>query len=186
MARSKRATKAQHLASLFKHPVLVEKLRDILSRDRYWSRALTPESCFDFTFHLAIFREPYLRFILEGQKTVETRFARRACPPFGKVAKGDVLLLKRAAGPIVAICLVDQVWFYRLEAGSLDTIRERFGAAICPAADSFWKERENAAFATLMLISHVTPVNDLELKKRDRRGWVTFENPRRDLLSHEC
>ena len=85
----------------------------------------------------------------------------------------------------MALCVVQKVWFYRLEPGSLSQIKQKFGEAICPAADSFWKDRKDAAYATLMLIGHVTPVENIEIKKRDRRGWVTFENPRQKMLLYD-
>jgi hypothetical protein len=163
---------------LYTQSALVSKLRGLLIDDLFWVNALSPKNMNNFSLHLAIFREPYLRFILEGRKTVETRFAKRACPPFDKVADGDVLVLKRAGGPVLALCTVEKVWFYRLESGSLDQIKHKFGKAICPAVTSFWKDRKDAAYATLMLIGHVTPVRNIEIKKRDRRGWVTFKNCR--------
>jgi len=172
---------------LHNQPALVAKLRGLLSDDRFWVNALSPRNSNNFSLHLAIFREPYLKYILEGRKTVETRFAKRACPPFDRVADGDVLVLKRAGGPVLALCVVEKVWFYRLEAGSLNQIEQKFGKAICPAGDSFWKDRKDAAYATLMLIGHVTPVDNIEIKKRDRRGWVTFKNPQpKSLLCNEC
>lgn len=157
------------------------KLRQNLAQNPFWAEVLGPRNQDNFNLHLAIFREPYLRFILEGRKTVETRFAKCACSPYGRVADGDVLVLKRSGGPVMAICIVKKVWFYRLASDSLDEIRKKFGEAICPAAASFWKDRKDAAYATLILVGHVTPVQDVEIKKRDRRGWVTFENRQRFL-----
>jgi ASC-1-like (ASCH) protein len=162
---------------LHQQSALVSKLRKLLPDDLFWVNALSPKNQGNFCLHLAIFREPYLKYILEGRKTVETRFAKRACPPFDKVADGDILVLKRAGGPVLALCTVEKVWFYRLKAGSLDQIKQKFGEAICPAVASFWQDRKDAAYATLMLIGHVTPVKNIEIKKRDRRGWVTFKNP---------
>lgn len=170
------------MAKLLQQSALVPKLRELLAEDPFWAAVLVPPNRSSFKLHLAIFREPYLRFILEGRKTVETRFAKCACSPYGKVADGDVLVLKRAGGAVMALCVVQKVWFYRLEPGSLNQIKRKFGKAICPEADSFWKERKDAAYATLMLIGHVTSVENIEIKKRDRRGWVTFENPQQKLL----
>jgi hypothetical protein len=57
-----------------------------------------------FTLHLAIFREPYLTSIMEGKKTIETRFAKRPCAPYQRISAGDIIVLKRASGGIVGIC----------------------------------------------------------------------------------
>jgi ASC-1-like (ASCH) protein len=134
---------------------------------------------------MAIFREPYLSFIMEGKKKVETRFAKRACPPFGRVADGDVVLLKKAGGAIIGICEVEKVWFYHLDPKSFASIKERFGELICPENASFWIERKTKAVATLMLVKNVFPVKGLTIEKRDRRGWVVFEEENQMCLFQE-
>ncbi len=112
--------------------------------------------------------------MMEGRKTVETRFARRCCAPFERVADGDIVLLKRSAGRVVGVCMVKKAWFYKLDHGSLDSIKQLFGPAICAADETFWEDRKSAAVATLLLIEQVTPIEGVHIVKRDRRGWVVF------------
>src|ERR1700680_4435376 len=64
--------------------------------------------------HLAVFVEPFLGYVLDGSKTVESRFSVNRCAPFGKVSRGDVVLLKRAGGAVVGIARVRTVWSYQL------------------------------------------------------------------------
>jgi hypothetical protein len=125
--------------------------------------------------HLAVMLEPYLQFVLDGSKEVESRFSRNGCAPFERVAAGDVVLLKRSSGPIVGFCRISDVWDYRLTPGSLETIRDRFGPAICPQP-GFWEQRRDAAFATLMRIDTVSPLPEMAIPKRDRRGWVVLRD----------
>src|SRR5262245_51208695 len=73
--------------------------------------------------HLAIFVEPFLDFVLSGKKTVESRFSVNRCPPYEHVSRGDIVLLKRASGPVVGACIVSAVWSYRLDRGSWAEIR---------------------------------------------------------------
>lgn|ERR1700720_2267858 len=113
---------------------------------------------------------------MEGRKTVETRFAKRRCPPFERVTKGDVVILKRAGGDVTGICLVERAWFYHIDAQSLVAIREKFGPAICAVDDSFWTDRNQAVVATILLITNVTPIRKVVIGKRDRRGWVVLES----------
>ena len=155
---------------------LIGNLRQALQRNAFWSEKLGSGQICDFTLHLAVLREPYLKFILEGKKTIETRFARRPCPPFERVGKGDVILLKRTPGDVVGVCIVEQAWFYRLDSESLATIESKFGRAICPADASFWEQRKEATVATLMLISNVAQIPPFKIEKRDRRGWVVFQS----------
>ena len=143
--------------------------------DSFWqgrlSQLLIDETC-PHAIHLAIFVEPYLQFILEGRKTVESRFNSRRCAPYQKVQVGDILLLKRSSGPVVGLCEVAGVWFYRLDPQSWETIRREFTQALCVQDPSFWENRKHASYATLMRIRHVCPITPVKFIKRDRRGWV--------------
>ena len=159
----------------FKRSTIVSTLQKRLGHDSTWLKKLSSNQ---YVVHLAIFREPYLRFIMEGRKKIETRFAKRRCAPFERVSDGDVVLLKRAGGEVVGICEVEKVWFYHLDPEAFAFIKARFGELICPADVSFWAEREGNAVATLMLIKNVIPISGVRIEKRDRRGWVIFEEER--------
>jgi len=125
--------------------------------------------------HLAIFVEPYLTFILEGKKTVESRFSSVRCAPYDKVNTGDVILLKKAGGPVSGICRVDSVWFYEVDRTSLKEIRREFAAQICAADPDFWSAREEKSYATLISLGDVKRLPEFTVSKRDRRGWVTID-----------
>jgi hypothetical protein len=162
-----------------KRTTIILTLQKSLGHINAWQKKLSSNR---YAIHLAIFREPYLRFIMEGKKKIETRFAKRACAPFRQVSDGDVVLLKRAGGDVVGVCEVEKVWFYNLDPEALAFIKDRFGELICPADGSFWTERKDKAVATLMLIKNVIPVSGVKIEKRDRRGWVTFQEERQPSL----
>jgi hypothetical protein len=124
--------------------------------------------------HLAVFNQPYLDFVLEGRKTVESRFSAVRCPPYQRVKTGDVLLLKPAGGPIVGLCLVQHVWFYTLDRTSWRDVRRTFARELCAQDPEFWRAREHAQFATLMRVTKPTMIQAVECEKRDRRGWVVL------------
>lgn len=124
--------------------------------------------------HLAIFVEPYLRFILEGKKTVESRFSVNLCAPHGRVEKGDIVLLKRSGGSIVGVCQILNVWFYELDPNSWRDIRREFTQSLCAQAPDFWKARQHASYATLMRVGRVTRIGPIDCSKKDRRGWVVI------------
>jgi hypothetical protein len=158
-----------------KREAILSILQKRVEEHETWRKKLSHDN---FALHLAIFREPYLTFIMEGKKKIETRFAKRACPPFQRVANGDVVLLKPTGGKVVGVCEIEQVWFYHLDPEAFAFIKDRFGKLICPADGSFWTERESKNVATLMLVKNVIPVNDIHIEKRDRRGWVTYHTQR--------
>ena len=132
--------------------------------------------------HLAIFVEPYLSYVLDGSKTFESRFSKNRCPPYGRVKPGDFLLLKRSGGRIVGICRVAHVWFFELDAAKWQEIRTRFAKGLCAQDEGFWKAREGAAFASIMKIIDVRPLEPFSCEKQDRRGWVVLNEQRQPTL----
>jgi len=156
---------------------LVNEVSVAVQGDSFWKdylNQLTSPTSAPFALHLAVLVEPYLQFILEGKKTVESRFSTRRFAPYNRVEKGDVVLLKQSSGPIIGICQVAYVWFYQLDPESWQTIKKEFAEALCAQDPSFWNAREAATFATLMQIRHVKSISPIKFAKRDRRGWVVL------------
>ena len=130
------------------------------------------------SLHLAILVEPYLSFILNGQKTVESRFSIRAIPPYGRVGAGDIVLLKESGGPIVGAFTAAAVWFYELDPISWREVRRDFTDALCAQA-GFWEQRAGAGFATLIRVIDVRRLPPVAVPKRDRRAWVVLADRER-------
>lgn len=144
--------------------------------DNYWAARLAAFKQREIGLHLAIFVEPYLTYLLEGRKTVESRFSMRRYPPYGRVSPGDVVLIKKSGGPIVGVCEVGDVWHYRLDPHSWKELRQTFTNALCAQDPAFWKAREAASFATLMRVVSVRAVDPITFAKKDRRGWVVLRS----------
>jgi hypothetical protein len=130
--------------------------------------------------HLAVFAEPFLSFVLDGRKTVESRFGRRRCAPFDQVRQGDIIMLKQAGGPVRGLVLAKQAWFYELHHRPIDSIREQYGDTIC-ADDRFWQTKRDAQYATLIELAEPISIGAMPCKKRDRRGWVAITRPQLSL-----
>lgn len=124
--------------------------------------------------HLAVFVEPFLRFVIEGRKTIESRFSLRRGAPFKQVDVGDLLLLKKSGGPIIGSCRVAETWFYVLEPSSWTHIRTEFAQAICAEHPTFWSQRAEAKYVTLLRIEDVRTFAPISFPKKDRRGWVVL------------
>lgn len=127
----------------------------------------------DVALHLAVFVEPYLSYVLDGSKTIESRFSTRPIAPHRCVHEGDVILLKPSGKPIVGWCRAGTVWNYELDPASWLEIRDRFSPAL-RAQDDFWESRRAAQFATLIQVHDVHEVIPTRVDKRDRRGWVVL------------
>lgn len=151
-----------------------DKIASQLRRVPMLSEALPPGS--DHAVHLAVVLEPFLGFILDGSKRIESRFSTVKVPPFRAVHEGDLLLLKEAAGPIVAATLATEVWCYgALTPSTRAELRDRFGCDLRDDVPGFWERRESARYATLIRLGPVATLPaPLDCPKTDRRGWVVL------------
>ena len=139
----------------------------------YLSDATRPKS--RIGIHLAIFAEPFLSMVLSGEKTIESRFSRNRCAPYGEIGDGDIILLKAVAGPICGLVLARRTWCYDLACETIARIRSRFGSGI-GADDAFWDSRNDALYATLIELDTPTSIAAVNCDKRDRRGWVSLRS----------
>jgi hypothetical protein len=130
------------------------------------------------SIHLAVFVEPYLSFILDGKKTIESRFSVHRHAPFEQVSKGDLLILKQSSGPICGVCRVSHAWYYRLDPTSWSEI-ERYASALCMDDSAFWAKKREASFATLIRIEDVIRIPEIPINKVDPRSWVVLKDVKR-------
>lgn len=150
--------------------LLIDRLAD-LCRDTPFSSAFGTEKAVGV--HLAVFVEPYLTFLLQGKKTIESRFSVNKHAPFEQVGTGDILVLKKASGPVCGVCSIAHVWFYRLDPRTWSQI-ERHADALCMDGSPFWEKKKAASFATLMEIRQVQRVQEFAIDKDDPRSWVVI------------
>ncbi|MCB1103419.1 MAG: ASCH domain-containing protein [Opitutaceae bacterium] len=129
--------------------------------------------------HVAVFVEPYLQYIFNGTKTVESRFSVNRCAPFEQAAEGDIVLLKQSGGQLIGICQISHKWYYNMDPSKWKTIRDRFGGPLAITDASFWQRKRDACYASLFKISHVYRFEPLPFEKRDRRGWVILKETNR-------
>lgn len=126
------------------------------------------------SLHLAILRNPYFSRILDGTKTVESRFSQRRVVPFGRVAAGDVVLLKESGKPIANYFVADWATSQELGQGDLEQLKKEHAEAIC-ADEEFWQSQQTARYATLVGIGEQGVLATLRIYKADQRAWVVFD-----------
>jgi hypothetical protein len=147
--------------------------------DAFWHNYLSTAK--QIGLHLAIFTEPLLSAVLDGSKTIESRFSQLRCAPFDEVRGGDVVLLKRPGGPVTGIVMVESAWFFDLAFEPLERIRNRHAEAI-GADDTFWASKRFARYATLIKLAEPSEIEPFFCAKRDRRGWVPLTPRQLQLL----
>jgi hypothetical protein len=156
---------------------VVDEVAARLAQEPYWGDKLAPwreGKAVTFAWHLAVFVEPFLTYVLDGTKKVESRFSVNDAAPYRKVERGDVILIKSSGGPVVGIAEAQEVTSYQIDAAALDEIRLKFGEALCVEDENFWIAKKSACYATLVQLSQVSGNVHIECEKRDKRGWVTL------------
>ena len=134
--------------------------------------------------HLAILSPGWIKLILDGSKTIESRFTKVRCAPFGKVHEGDIVFLKELGGLVKGAFRV----------GKVETFENLTTAQIC---DLFYTEYREQIFSTSVSDSmcdppdkwltakHATLIHIAEtlefntpfaVHKRDRRAWVVYDH----------
>lgn len=125
--------------------------------------------------HLAVFSEPFLTFLMLGRKTVDSRFSIHPIAPYLQVFSGDLILIKRSGGPIVAAAIAGTVTFHTVTPKVLKGVQLEYAGPLC-ATDEFWNSKKRARYLTLIELAKVFKLSDIVANKRDRRGWVVLRS----------
>lgn len=132
--------------------------------------------------HLAIFPRNYIDKILSREKTIESRFSKVKCAPYGQVSIGDIILLKEQSGPIRGQAEIAKVIFFSdLTPESVICIKKEYNNRL-RADDEFWEAKMDAKYATLMFLRDVQELPSQEFEKKDRRGWVVLDHKQLTFL----
>lgn len=108
--------------------------------------------------HVAILKPGYIRAILDGRKTIESRLTKTMQPPHGRVACGERLFLKASGGPFMATAIAGRVSsFEDLLPSGIRKLRRRYGQAI-GGDDAYWEMKKDSRFATLVELKSVEPI----------------------------
>lgn len=157
------------------------KLDDIIAhvRDQFgpgWSAILDQAP----RVHLAFLNDPFLGWILDGTKTVESRFSKVYGLPHGRIGARDVVLLKKSGGPIVGAFKVLRAEDYdrRAMGGTWDILRSQNLDAQIVADEVFWEARKDKKFATLIWIDQLRDLSPIDVDKSagDRRPWIILRD----------
>ncbi len=109
--------------------------------------------------HVAILKPSYLRAILDGRKTIESRLSKVACAPFGCVKRGERLFLKASGGPFMGTATAGEVMEWdSLTPQVVAEIERRYRPAI-GGDDDYWQRKRDAVVATLIRLREVEPLD---------------------------
>ncbi len=103
--------------------------------------------------HLGIFTDPFLTFMLEGKKTIESRFTKNKIIPYNKIEKEDIVFVKKSSGPILAYFKVKEVLFFNLKETPIEKIKE-------------------SRYATLIFIDKLVKLKPFSIHKKGMQTWL--------------
>ena len=158
---------------------LLKKLITDLKQNDEW-RVFTEKLKCDFPeigIHLAVFNDIILNELLAGNKTIESRFSTNRISPFGKVQSGDIVLVKKSGGPVVAVFVTGSVSSYsNLTPAKISALRHQYSNSLgLSENDEFWKEKVKSKYGTLITIKRLMEVYPYHIEKKDRTGWVVVQ-----------
>lgn len=119
------------------------------------------------TYHLAILTPGWIERILDGSKTIESRFTKVRCAPFGKVNAGDIVYIKESGGLVKGMFTVAKV----------ETFENLTEGQIC---DLFYKEYREQIFSSLSASMQRPPDKWLTAKHATLihvSDPIAFDNP---------
>lgn len=147
-------------------------LQSEIQNNEYWKKKIVDNTC---KIHLAIMVEPYLSLILRGEKTIESRFSTKKGLPYNRISKGDIVVLKKSGGDIVALFETESVQFMQIENGDFGAIRKEYEEALC-LEDEFWQKKKDAKYVTLIKIGHLQVISPIAVDKKNRQSWLSYES----------
>ncbi len=122
--------------------------------------------------HLVILRKEYLEAILEGRKTIESRFTAKRRAYWNKILYGDRLFIKQSSGPVCATAEVSKVRYYEeLTADKIERLKDQYNQQIL-GADDYWQSKKDCRYGVLVWLSEVKTIRPVLINKRDWRAWV--------------
>lgn len=121
--------------------------------------------------HLGIFTEPCLSYMLDGKKTIESRFSKNKILPYGKITKEDIVLVKKSGGDVLAYFTIKDVMFFDLQKFSIHEIRRQYEKELC-VDEAFWLSKEKSNYATLLFIDKIYRLEPFPIDKKGMQTWI--------------
>lgn len=121
--------------------------------------------------HLGIFTEPCLTYMLNGQKTIESRFSKNKIAPYEKITKDDIVLVKKSGGNIVAYFTIKEVLFFDLQDYRIENIKAKYSKELC-VEYTFWENKKDSHYATLIKIDKLVKLKPFPINKKGMQTWL--------------
>lgn len=126
--------------------------------------------------HIAILRQPFFDMVLNGEKTIESRWAMHKIAPYNKVQKDDIILLKETGKDVTAMARVDKVVYYELTPEKVEEIRINYGKQIGTDKFEDWESTLQKKYCTLIWLKDVKRIDPLQVPRSNGAGWIMLKD----------
>lgn len=127
----------------------------------------------DRQWHLGVFCEPYLNYMMKGIKTIESRFSKDKRAPYSRISNKDIVFIKKSSGPIVGYFTIKSVKFFELSKTDMEYIKENYSKELA-VSETFFIEKKNRKYATLIFIDEVIPLIPFKIHKTGMSSWIVL------------
>ena len=126
------------------------------------------------SLHLGVFSEPYLTYMLDDIKTIESRFSKNKILPYNQISKDDIVIVKKSSGNVVAYFTIKDVLFFNLNETPIDEIKNKYNKQLC-VDENFGIRKSNSNYATLIVIDEVIKLNPFHIDKKGMQTWIKLK-----------
>lgn len=126
--------------------------------------------------HIAILRQPFFNMVLNGEKTIESRWSMNKIAPYKKVSIGDEILLKLTGQPVTAIAKVKDVKYYELTPIIVEQIRVKYGKEIGTDKFEDWQSTLKKKYCTLIWLENIKRIPPINVPKSNGAGWIILKS----------
>ena len=125
------------------------------------------------SLHIGVFTEPYLTYMLDGKKTIESRFSKNKIMPYNQISKDDIVIVKKSGGNVVAYFTIKEILFFDLNETSINEIKNKYNKQLC-VDENFWISKSNSNYATLIIIDKIVKLTPFHIDKKGMQTWIIF------------
>jgi ASC-1-like (ASCH) protein len=135
--------------------------------------------------HLAIMHKVFLDKILQGEKTIESRFSKSKIIPYHSVKKGDRIFFKYSGGKIVSVASVKLAQYYKKPEDTQkikDFVFQRYkdlGFNNKQEAGKFFRGKGNKNYVSFFFLDPIKLITPFKINKKgygQRAGWISVDN----------
>lgn len=126
------------------------------------------------TIHLAIFSGPYFDFIMEGKKTIESRFSKNRGVPYQRIKPNDIVIIKQSGGPVIGYFCAGECLFFDFKKDNIDEVFKNYREPLC-IDDEFIKNKQDSNYATLIKVQKYKRVKPFKINKKGMSTWLILK-----------